>query len=74
MKKKNLMFQNFKNTPLHWCIESKCIEGVKLLLNHGADLKLVNKFGKSPIQLAKTTCLNIFHLINEVNFIFILNY
>ncbi|XP_025417063.1 uncharacterized protein LOC112688202 isoform X2 [Sipha flava] len=57
--------KNFKNTPLHWCITSKCIEGVKLLLNHGADLKLVNKFGKSPIQLAKTTCLNIFHFINE---------
>ncbi|KAL5243891.1 hypothetical protein ACI65C_011301 [Semiaphis heraclei] len=55
----------FNNSPLHWCVTSKCIKGVKKLLDVGADFTLVNKFGKTPLQLAKTTCLDIFHLIDN---------
>ncbi|XP_001951306.2 serine/threonine-protein phosphatase 6 regulatory ankyrin repeat subunit A [Acyrthosiphon pisum] len=55
----------FNNSPLHWCVTSKCIKGVKKLLDMGADFTLVNKFGKTPLQLAKTTCLDIFHLIDN---------
>lgn len=51
---------------------SKCIKGVENLLCYGADFKLVNKFGKTPLQLAKTTCLDIFHLINNVNIVIII--
>lgn len=62
------VFQTFKNTPLHWCVTSKCIKGVKKLLDAGADLTIVNKFGKTPLQLAKTTCLETYHLIDKVIF------
>lgn len=54
----------FNNSPLHWCVTCKCVEGVKKLLNAGADFTLTNKFGKTPLQLAKTTSLDIFNLIN----------
>lgn len=63
------IFQIFNNSPLHWCVTSKCIKGVKKLLDVGADFTLVNKFGKTPLQLAKTTCLDIFHLIDNVIFL-----
>jgi len=63
------LFQNFKNTPLHWCIISKCAKGTKQLLNSGADYMLINKFGNTPMQLAKTTDSNIYNLIDEVNFL-----
>jgi len=47
------------------------LEGVRLLLNQGADFKLINKFGKTPLQLAEKTCLEIFYLIDEVSFLFL---
>ncbi|XP_025200847.1 uncharacterized protein LOC112598548 isoform X2 [Melanaphis sacchari] len=55
----------FHNSPLHWCVTSKCIKGVKKLLDEGADFTSVNKFGKTPLQLAKITCLDIFQLIDN---------
>lgn len=61
----NLTDKIFLNSPLHWCVTSKCIKGVKKLLDVGADFTSVNKFGKTPLQLAKTTCLDIFQLIDH---------
>lgn len=63
---KNFIFQNFKNTPLHWCVISKCVEGAQQLLNLGADFNLVNKFGQTPLQLAETISLEIFNIIDKV--------
>lgn len=67
------MFQNFKNTPLHWCVTSKCIKGVEILLNQGANVLLINKLGKTPMQLAETTCLDIFYVLDKVNYLFSVN-
>ncbi|XP_050419708.1 myb-like protein D [Adelges cooleyi] len=57
--------KHFKNTPLHWCVISKCISGVKRLLDIGADYTLTNKLGKTPLQLAENTCLDMFYYIKE---------
>ncbi|XP_050539698.1 homeobox protein Wariai-like [Daktulosphaira vitifoliae] len=56
---------NFNNTPLHWCVVSKCLKGVELLLIAGADFTLINKQGKTPLQLAENSTLDIFHYIHE---------
>ena len=39
-------------TPLHWAVESGDISCVELLLRHGADVHIENKFDKSPLEIA----------------------
>ncbi len=43
-----------KQTPLHIAVFYEYIDIVKLLLAAGADVNIPNKYGKSPINLAKT--------------------
>lgn len=40
------------NTPLHYAIHSKNIDCLQLLLLDGADTKLINLMGQSPLDLA----------------------
>ena len=42
----------FGKTPLHTAAQKGCIQGVKLLLEAGADPYALDYFLKSPIQLA----------------------
>ena len=42
-------------TPLHWAVEKGCKSIVRLLLQHGADVTVISKFGKTPIALAVMT-------------------
>ena len=39
-------------TPLHWAVESGDCNSVELLLRHGADIHIENKFDKSPLEIA----------------------
>ena len=39
-------------TPLHWVIQHNNIEILKHLLQHGADLKLVDNKGRTPLEFA----------------------
>ena len=39
-------------TPLHWAVESGDVHCVELLLRHGADVTIENKFDKSPLEIA----------------------
>lgn len=41
-----------KNTPLHIAIEFKQIKAIKLLISLGADYKILNSQGKSPLESA----------------------
>lgn len=39
-------------TPLHCALRFQSVEIIKLLLNYGADMKVVSKFGRTAIHLA----------------------
>lgn len=39
-------------TPLHWAVQNEHIEVVSTLLKHGANPLLVNKFDKTPLDIA----------------------
>ena len=41
-----------KMTALHWAVERKHQETIKVLLKHGADVSSLNKFDKSPVDIA----------------------
>jgi ankyrin repeat protein len=38
-------------TPLHWAVGKRNIQGVRLLLEHGADVNALDKLGRTPSQL-----------------------
>ena len=42
-----------KNTPLHWAALNGHIDTVQILLENGADGRLINSFGKSASTLAE---------------------
>jgi ankyrin repeat protein len=46
----------------HLACEEDRAEEVKMLLHSGADLNLVNKEKKTPIQLASATLMKALHL------------
>lgn len=39
-------------TPLHWAVQNEHLEVVSTLLKHGANPDLVNKFDKTPVDIA----------------------
>ena len=39
-------------TPLHWAVESGDATCVELLLRHGAEVEIVSKFDKTPLEIA----------------------
>ena len=41
-----------KNTPLHLAAQNGHLSSVRLLVNQGADIKALNKFGRTPAYLA----------------------
>ena len=41
-----------KNTPLHWCAMTNALESATLMIQYGADPRLLNRSGKSPITIA----------------------
>ena len=47
-----LLILQLKMTPLHWAVESGDCKSVELLLRHGADIYVENKFDKSPLEIA----------------------
>ena len=41
----------FRQTPLHYAARFGQLEVVQLLLRHGADKELKNKYGKKPVDI-----------------------
>jgi hypothetical protein len=53
-------------TPLHTAVDSECIEVVRVLLEHGANLDAEDKQGRTPFTLAKENGYNeIMKLLSE---------
>ena len=53
-----------KMTALHWAVQHSHYDTVSLLLQHSADVTAINKFGKSPLDIAcDNSSESIFKLI-----------
>ena len=51
-------------TPLHWAVESGDITCVELLLRNGAEVEIVSKFDKTPLEIASDRhCTNIYEML-----------
>ena len=50
---------NSTDTPLHAAADAHNIENTKLLLEYGAKIDLLNKYGYTPFEQALRTCRNI---------------
>ncbi|XP_063611079.1 26S proteasome non-ATPase regulatory subunit 10-like [Penaeus indicus] len=53
------------NTPLHLACEEERLAAVRLLLEHNASTSMVNKAGKSPLQMTNTSLRHLTHM-NEL--------
>lgn len=54
-------------TPLHWAVQNGHADIVTLLLRHGANPDVINKFGKSPVDISiEVNRLDILHLLQVI--------
>jgi ankyrin repeat protein len=56
---------NEGRTPLHWAVQIRSIQFVRLFLEHGADVNARNKSDKTPSQLVSTKDHEIVELLSE---------
>ena len=54
-------------TPLHWSVDRGNIEVIEILLGHGADVNVENKFSKSPMEIASDNRRPDLYEILQVN-------
>lgn len=54
-------------TPLHWAVQNEHLDVVSLLLRHGGNPDVVNKFDKTPLDIAVD--LNRMDILQELQVI-----
>lgn len=54
-------------TPLHWAVQNEHLDVISLLLKHGANPDIVNKFEKTPADIAVD--LNRMDILQQLQFI-----
>lgn len=63
-----------KMTPLHWAVERGHRDVVECLLANGADVNIMSKFDKTPIDIARDSGRLDLIPILEVNIVFLFVY
>lgn len=54
-------------TALHWSVQNEHLEVAVLLLRHGANPDVINKFDKSPVDIAVD--LNRMDIVQQLQFL-----